>query len=345
MDETFLEEVTDDEFAEEISDDSVQEVSQEILTYNQSELLKYSKELILDSFETVHLQNDINPAMVYLISLSERGRQPQESALKVAANFFSCRLDFPLFSFPWSSIRYQHVVALRSFLQSSYAPATANRILVAVRRVCKEAMLLDQMSADHYAKIASVKQINGSRIKKGKLLEKEDVKEAMALASSKKTVNRDVAIIAVLYGTGLRREELRSLNLSNYQDGCVTVIGKGNKERKVKLTNNAKKLLDQWLEERGKEDGPIFVRAWKGGRFSNNRLSGISIAKIVKEYANCTPHDFRRTYVTNLLSLGIDVFIVSQIVGHENVNTTKSYDIRNESAKIEAIEKLNIANE
>ena len=237
-------------------------------------------------------------------------------------------------------MEYQHIVALRGKLQEKYAPATANRILVAVRRTCHEAFMLGYMKSDELTKINSIKPVNGSRLKKGKALSDEVLRDGVGKAELEKTHERDVAIICLLHGAGLRRAELVSLNIEDYDGTSVKVIGKFNKERKVPITSGAKKALDTLILKLGRNTGPIFVRAWKGGVYSNERITGKSIAKIIQDKLDAKPHDLRRTYVTNLLESGVDIATAANLVGHEDVNTTKKYDKRGEKAMEDAVIKI-----
>lgn len=280
---------------------------------------------------------DKNPARTYISSLANTGKLPQESALRAASMIIAgIQPDV----FPWHLLEYQHIVALRGKLQEKYAPATANRILVAVRRTCHEAFMLGYMKSEELTKINAVKPVNGTRLKKGKALSDSNLRDGVSKAELSKTSERDVAIICLLHGAGLRRAELVSLNIEDYDGSSVKVIGKFNKERKIPLTNGAKKALDSLISKLGRNTGPIFVRAYKGGTYSNERITGKSIAKIIEEKLDAKPHDLRRTYVTNLLDSGVDIATAANLVGHEDVNTTKKYDKRGEDAMKEAVIKI-----
>ena len=172
---------------------------------------------------------DKNPARTYISSLANTGKLPQESALRAASMIIAgIQPDV----FPWHLLEYQHIVALRGKLQEKYAPATANRILVAVRRTCHEAFMLGYMKSEELTKINAVKPVNGTRLKKGKALSDSNLKDGVSKAELSKTSERDVAIICLLHGAGLRRAELVSLNIEDYDGSSVKVIGKFNKERK-----------------------------------------------------------------------------------------------------------------
>src|ERR671933_1131897 len=97
-----------------------------------------------------HDHLEIHPAAVYLASLAPGSRRTMRQALDtIAAILTGDQAD--AFTLTWGALRYQHTAAVRAVLQERYAPATANKMLVALRRVLKEARRLGQISQDDYA--------------------------------------------------------------------------------------------------------------------------------------------------------------------------------------------------
>lgn len=141
---------------------------------------------------------------------------------------------------------------------------------------------------------------------------------------------RDVAIIEVLYSTGCRVSELCGMNRADIAGDCVTVIGKGNKERICYLNSRALMALENYLSARGDTDPWIF--AGKCGRLRSGRVE-----RIVKEIGtlagveNCHPHRFRRTAATIALRRGMPIEQVSKMLGHSQITTTQIYAITEES--------------
>jgi site-specific recombinase XerD len=158
---------------------------------------------------------------------------------------------------------------------------------------------------------------------------------------------RDSAMLAILYGTGLRRSELLALDIEDYSDGTLTVRGKGNKTRLAYVVGEAMTMFARWLEmSSGLSADPMFVAIGKGGTVSKKRLDGRSLAVILEKRATeagippFSPHDLRRTTATHLLDKGIDIALVQRMLGHAHVSTTLLYDRRGESAKHRAAELL-----
>jgi len=164
---------------------------------------------------------------------------------------------------------------------------------------------------------------------------------------------RDLAILALSYAAGLRRAEVASLDLDQLKEEedfiTIRLIGKGNKERIVYLNNGARDFLKAYLTVRGLEAGALFYAVRKGGRLTKGRrMTDQAIYGVLKKRAgeakvgNVTPHDLRRTFVRNMLDLGVDLTTVSALAGHANVQTTARYDRRGEESKKKAARALKL---
>jgi site-specific recombinase XerD len=161
---------------------------------------------------------------------------------------------------------------------------------------------------------------------------------------------RDAAMIAILYSCGLRRAELVVLDLEDYETEARTlrVRGKRKKERLMPVVDGAFAALTDWFTLRGDEPGPLFWPIHKGGRLKRGRLTTQTVYDILQKRAgqagvkSLTPHDFRRTFVGDLLDAGADIAIVQRLAGHANVTTTARYDRRPEAAKRKAASLLHV---
>ena len=154
---------------------------------------------------------------------------------------------------------------------------------------------------------------------------------------------RDFAILMIFLNCGIRRAELVALNLTDIQEDRIRVIGKGDKERIVYMSSVCKKAIDQYLVERNKitlSDN----RALFGSR-DKNRISVSAVHRLVKKHLTAagldstqfSAHKLRHTAATLMLSNGVDVKSVQEVLGHENLNTTQIYThIENTELKIAA---------
>lgn len=163
---------------------------------------------------------------------------------------------------------------------------------------------------------------------------------------------RDGAILALLYVCGLRRGELVSLDLADYDlaQGEIRIqAGKGRKGRTIPLVDEGGlSALEAWLAVRGPDPGPLFIPIRRGGHLQPGRLSRQGVYKLVLERAgqagvnHLTPHDFRRTFIGDLLDAGADIATVARLAGHANIETTRRYDRRPEAAKRKAVAQLHV---
>jgi len=139
---------------------------------------------------------------------------------------------------------------------------------------------------------------------------------------------RDVAILELLYASGLRVSELTGLDLEalDRSERTVRVLGKGRKERIVPYGGQAARAVEAWLARRGEADGPLFTNAQGRG------LTVRSIHTIVGRAARAagiarrvSPHTLRHTFATHLLDGGADLRAIQELLGHRRLSTTQRY--------------------
>lgn len=182
--------------------------------------------------------------------------------------------------------------------------------------------------------------------------------ESAALLKSVSGPNekRDYAILMLFLNCGIRRSELVGLNMNDVYEDRIRVVGKGNKERFVYFGSACRKAIDAYLPIRNKQvlsDN----RALFGSR-DNNRISVSAVHRLVKKallQAGLDPdqysaHKLRHTAATMMLSGGVDVKTVQEVLGHENLNTTQIYThIESTELKLAAeanpLSKLDFADE
>lgn len=307
-----------------------------------------SEEIVIT--QTHNIQIDQNPAAIYVSSLgSKAGQRTMMQVLNLIAAMVN---DSDALSFDWSKVRFQHVAAIRSQLQVKYKPATVNKALAALKGALKAAWQSGQMTAEDYQKAVSVKGVRGETLPTGRELQTGELSALIEACEADKTPAgaRDAAIIAMMYSCGLRRAEVITLDLADYEKDSerLKVRGKGNKERSAYITGGAARALSDWLNLRGEDPGALFVPVNRGGILSINRLTPQAIYNILYKRASgagvkhFSPHDMRRTFVSDLLDHGADITTVSKMAGHANVSTTARYDRRPEEAKKKAAGLLHV---
>jgi integrase len=262
---------------------------------------------------------------------------------------------------PWHLLRVQHTQALRAELSDRYAASTANKMLAALRGVLRSAWELGQIDTDSYQRAVSVRAVRGETVPRGRSISRGELRALFGACMNDGTPQgaRDAALLAVLYGSGLRRAEAAALDVSDYdpETGSLRVrAGKGNKERVCYTASGERNLLEKWLRARVEAGappsvGPLFLPMVKGGKVRPGPLRHLdsrSVLDVAQKRArqagvkHLTPHDFRRTMIGDLLDAGADIATVQKLAGHAQVTTTARYDRRGEAAKARAAELLHI---
>ncbi|MDD5591055.1 MAG: site-specific tyrosine recombinase XerD [Dehalococcoidales bacterium] len=149
---------------------------------------------------------------------------------------------------------------------------------------------------------------------------------------SRPEAKRDIAILQLLYASGMRVSELVSLDLDNVdvEEGSVRCLGKGHKERIIPIHQRAAQAIKEYVKEVRpnlvhREETALFVNA------RGERLTRQGLWQILKEYAraaglaNITPHTLRHSFATHMLSGGADLRSVQELLGHANISTTQVY--------------------
>ena len=166
---------------------------------------------------------------------------------------------------------------------------------------------------------------------------------------------RDYAILMLFLNCGIRRSELVGLNMTDVYEDRIRVVGKGNKERFVYFGTPCRKAIDAYLVERNEK---ILTdnRALFGSR-NGNRISVTAVHRLVEkalkqaglDSTQFSAHKLRHTAATMMLSGGVDVKTVQEVLGHENLNTTQIYThIENTELKLASqanpLSKLDFSN-
>lgn len=286
---------------------------------------------------------DRHPVAVYLSKLSPGSRRTMRAALETCARVLTGdsarRCD-------WTAVRYQHLVALRTALAERYAPATANKMLAAVKGTVRETWRLGYMSAEDFHRAIDLEAVPGTRLRRGRALTEGEVRALFHVCASDRHPEsgiRDACAIALLYGAGLRRSELADVNLEDYRDGKLLVRGKGNRERRQRLPEGARRAVARYLEMRGLSPGPLVLSLSTDGRLTAQGVYHlVSRRRRQARVRGFSPHDLRRTYVTRLLEAGCDLATVRSLAGHQRLETTAGYDERDEHERDRAVELLHV---
>ena len=191
----------------------------------------------------------------------------------------------------WAGLRYQDTQAVRAALLERLAPATVNKLL-ARSAWCLEGGLAarpDDRGGPTGARRTS-RACGAHTLPRGRALSAGELRVLFEVCAEDQGLagRRDAALLAVLYGGGLRRSEAVALDLVDYTPGTGELRirrGKGRKDRLVYATNGASQALEAWLGVRGHEAGPLFAPVNKGGRIQARRLTDQAVRKILRKRA------------------------------------------------------------
>jgi integrase/recombinase XerC len=219
---------------------------------------------------------------------------------------------------------------LREWLADLYdqglAVATIRRKMAAVRAMFK--FLLQEGLIEQ--NIAGRLRIPKAAQKLPDVMTAEKTNNLLDAVAEQPEKERDIAMLELLYGCGIRVSELVGMDLGDLSlhDGWLRVRGKGNKERQVPVGERACSAVTRYVEvRRGKpEETALFLNS-RGARLGDRQ-----VRRLVKFYAlmvagdsTVHPHSFRHAYATHLLSDGADLRAIQELLGHARLSTTQKY--------------------
>jgi site-specific recombinase XerD len=291
---------------------------------------------------------DYNPAELYIQTLDS---PVSIKNVTYALNHISLMLSGKqcLKSFDWTTLTYQKLTLLKSqYIKKGLSPNSINTYLALIKGVCREAWKTDLMTTDCYMMIKEVKRVKSVKLCSGRSLGHKEIKKMVTHYQNLKTPigYRNAAIFALTYGAGLRVAELCNLTVNDYDGTVLTLTGKGNKEAIIPIPSFISEILDCWLRYLKNDAYYIFVRIARYGVIHNSNISPKSVrhvcnvARDTLAMAHFSPHDLRRSFATNLIEIGIDLFTVQNLMRHTSMETTRRYDMRGEETKKAAVEML-----
>ena len=231
-----------------------------------------------------------------------------------------------------SEIKMIHIQDFRTYLVKQWlSPKTVNYHAVGLRSFFKF-MLRNDVETLSPEKIDLAK-IPPRRVSYLSEQQVQDILDAPSAFEKKPLkILRDKAILATLYGTGLRVTELITLKTKDIKlsENQFSVIGKGSKLRSVFLTQDAKEKIKKYIFSRGDDSEYLFISLSPNSY--GQPLSRNSVESLVKRYAEfvwitekVTPHTLRHSFATSLLRRWADIRSVQALLGHSSIQTTQIY--------------------
>lgn len=297
------------------------------------------------------------PVALYLQQLAASSRQTMRYVLQDAADRLGVN-DVAIEEFPWHQLQPGHITALVAALRTDgYAPNTSSLYVNAIRGVMNQAWQQSLITQDQLLKIRAVKAVGGSRLTKGRNLRRTLIRELMDVCAADPRPQglRDAAIIAILYGSGMRKSESVNMDLRqvNMAERSLQVLGKGNKELIKFAPAWAFEKLQVWLDFRREQlpegvsdDTFLFNRIRRGSHITRERITKHAIYYIAKQRGkqvgvDIMPHDFRRSFITRVIE-EYDVSIAQKLAHHANIATTVSYDMRDDNERRNATDRFSL---
>lgn len=215
---------------------------------------------------------------------------------------------------------------LRSYLSDYQKKNNISKTTIDnVRRIIST--FFSWLEAEDYIIKSPARRIH--KVKVGKVVKDTYNEETVELIRQNCKNKRDLAIIDLLYSTGMRVGELVNLCIKDidFENRECIVLGKGNKQRKVYFDAKTKIHIKQYLETREDDNEALFVSLMKP--YEKLEISGVEIAlrKIGKKIGleKVHPHKFRRTLATKAIDKGMPIEQVQHLLGHTKIDTTLEY--------------------
>ncbi len=280
--------------------------------------------LVQDFFEK-HLTTERNASPNTVLAY----RDALKLFLRHAAQRMGCAVD-----------RLDHAIldvdVVRSFLgwlekERECGARTRNQRLAAIKAFAR---YVASVAPEHLERCRRIRELAPARIEQPEVeyLDDDEILE-LVKAIGPAAQARDRALLLLLYNTGARVQEIVDLDLCDIRLDpvpVVTIEGKGRKQRTLPLWDRTVEVLEQWLAERGNDDGPLLLNA------QDQRLSRSGVAYILRKLAvrarlcarharRVTPHVIRHTTAMHLLQAGVDITTIAAVLGHSQLATVHGY--------------------
>ena len=214
--------------------------------------------------------------------------------------------------------------------------SSINLRLAAIRKLTREASELQIWPDTVAAAFASVKNIPQRGKRTGNWLSLEQAQRLINAPDTSTPIGlRNRAMLAVLLGCGIRRQELTKLKPGQFQlrDGrwvIADLIGKRNKTRTVTVPTWVNQAIDAYVKACNIHSGRLFQAMSKSGQIQHENICSETVRDVVKLYArqcgfDISPHDLRRTYAKLALKNGAKIEQIQLSLGHQSLATTQVY--------------------
>lgn len=286
---------------------------------------------------------------------SEKTIKTYKDALTVFRRYLTEERGVSIRTFKFEDCTRDLLLEYLSFLSLGHKASSCNNRMAAIKSYLwyvADGEISMQSIALMASKIPRIREPKVTR----DIIQEADFSALLLAPPSTKTGKRDRTIMIFLYDSAIRVSELLALNVSSVNlsasPAYISVHGKGDKERIVVITEKTGQHLQHYLKvyhKAGAKDSPLFYTVIKG---NTDRMSPGNVARIINKYADMIrpehpnlpkqiyPHMFRRTRAANLYQDGIELELVSRILGHSSTQTTRIYATPSIAMMKEAMENV-----
>lgn len=256
---------------------------------------------------------------IVMSNLSKKTEESYTCASRLLINYFG---NVPIESLDFTKIR-----EFKIHLSSWQKPDTVRNNIICVRNVLRFAARRN-LSVMRFDEIPVPKREKRTITYLTRAEVKEFIKVVNRKAVGYNTKNRlrNVAIVTLLYATGLRNSELCSLNRDSIKNKSFTVIGKSKNPRICFIDDTTQKSIDNYLKLRTDSEKALFISHNSGKRITPCTLRRVfENACKNSRFENIHPHTIRHSFATDMLEHDVDLVYIADLLGHESLDTTKMY--------------------
>ena len=287
-----------------------------------------------------YLSKYLKDYLVLERNMSKNTIRSYKKAFEMLIDYLVNKKNFKIIQINFETITRDLIIEFLNYLEAEKKNTirTRNQRLACIKSFYQYCLLEEIENIKNIKEILSIKSKKYTKKVIEYLTEKELKELLESINTTTKIGRRDLVLLSLLYDTAARASEIINLKLDNIhlEEKYVILDGKGSKQRVVPLMEKTIKLLKQYLKENNLNN---YVFENKNNKLLNKNILAEILLKYTKKLnKNITPHTFRHTRAIHLLSAGIPLIMIRDLLGHKSVMTTEEYAKVLEEDKFKAIE-------
>lgn len=269
-----------------------------------------------------------------------------KTTFKLLIEFLVNNKNIKLKNINFSTVNKDLIIDFLNYLEAEKENSirTRNQRLAAIKSFYEYCTFEEIDNIENIKKILSMKFKKYTKPIQDYLTEEELEKFFNSIDFSSKIGKRNLLLLTILYDTAARASEIINLKLEDIhlQENYIILLGKGNKKRAVPIMDKTKEIINSYIKS-NKNQTYLFENS-KGNQYNKYFIKDViaSINKNTKTNKKITPHTFRRSRAIHLLSHGVNIIYIQELLGHSSVDTTQDYVRAITQRKFDAIESVSI---